>query len=85
LYCNTGQLVHGMHAATSKVENSAKGLSCQLKFAHVLTCYSVLLGNDIEQNFKFLKTSYTFDIIKTATTTQATLKQIRQDLIKNTF
>ncbi len=23
-----------MHPATSKVENSAKGLSCQLKFAH---------------------------------------------------
>jgi hypothetical protein len=24
-----------MHAATSKVENSAQGLSCQLKFVHV--------------------------------------------------
>ncbi len=23
-----------MHAATSKVENSAQGLSCQLKFVH---------------------------------------------------
>jgi hypothetical protein len=26
--------VHGMHAATFKVENSALGSSCQLKFAN---------------------------------------------------
>jgi hypothetical protein len=26
--------VHGTHAATSKVENSAQGSSCQLKFVH---------------------------------------------------
>jgi hypothetical protein len=26
-----------MHAATSKVENSAQGLSCKLKFVHSLT------------------------------------------------
>jgi hypothetical protein len=26
--------VHGMHAATSKVEYSAQGSSCQLKFVH---------------------------------------------------
>jgi hypothetical protein len=26
--------MHAMHAATSKVENSAQGLSCQLKFVH---------------------------------------------------
>ncbi len=26
----------GLHAATSKVENSAHGLSCQLKFIHGL-------------------------------------------------
>jgi hypothetical protein len=29
--------VHGMHAAaTSKVENSAQGSSCKLKFVHEL-------------------------------------------------
>ncbi len=26
--------MHGTHAATSKVENSGQGLSCQLKFVH---------------------------------------------------
>jgi hypothetical protein len=26
--------VHGMHAATSKVENSAQGSSCKLKYVH---------------------------------------------------
>jgi hypothetical protein len=26
--------VHGMHAATSKVENLAQGSSCKLKFVH---------------------------------------------------
>ncbi len=26
--------MHGMHAATSKVENSAQGSSCKLKFVH---------------------------------------------------
>ncbi len=26
--------MHGLHAATSKVENSAQVLSCQLKFVH---------------------------------------------------
>jgi hypothetical protein len=26
--------VHGVHAATSKVKNSAQGSSCQLKFVH---------------------------------------------------
>jgi hypothetical protein len=26
--------VHGMHAATSKFENSAEGSSCKLKFVH---------------------------------------------------
>jgi hypothetical protein len=28
--------LHGMHAATSKDENSAQGSSCQLKFVHCL-------------------------------------------------
>jgi hypothetical protein len=27
--------VHGIHAVTSKVENSCQGSSCQLKFVHV--------------------------------------------------
>ncbi len=26
--------MHGMHAATSKVENSTQGSSCKLKFVH---------------------------------------------------
>ncbi len=26
--------MHGLHAGTSRVENSAQGLSCQLKFVH---------------------------------------------------
>ncbi len=26
--------MHGIHAATSKVENSAQGSSCKLKFVH---------------------------------------------------
>ncbi len=26
--------VHGMHEDTSKIENSAQGSSCQLKFVH---------------------------------------------------
>jgi hypothetical protein len=33
-YCYSEQLVHGIHAATSEVENLAQGLSCQLKFVH---------------------------------------------------
>jgi hypothetical protein len=28
--------VHGLHAAASKVVNSAQGLSCKLKFVHAL-------------------------------------------------
>jgi hypothetical protein len=35
-----------MHAATSKVENSAQGSSCKLKFVHVLTRV-VLLEKEI--------------------------------------
>ncbi len=29
--------MHGIHAATSKVENSAQGSSCKLKFVHVVS------------------------------------------------
>jgi hypothetical protein len=28
--------VHGLHAATSKVENLAQGSSCKLKFVHAV-------------------------------------------------
>jgi hypothetical protein len=35
--------VHGMHAATSKVENSAQGSSCKLKFVHVQSFHSKAL------------------------------------------
>ncbi len=32
--------MHGLHATTSKVENSAQGLSCRLKFVHAAAKYS---------------------------------------------
>jgi hypothetical protein len=35
--------VDGMHAATSKVENSAQGSSCKLKFVHGVVDVDVLL------------------------------------------
>jgi hypothetical protein len=36
--------VHGIHAANFKVENSAQGLSCRLKFVHALSI-KVLIAN----------------------------------------
>jgi hypothetical protein len=43
--------VDGMHAATSKVENSAQGSSCKLKFVHALTFFSLKKINfEEEQN-----------------------------------
>jgi hypothetical protein len=36
--------VHGLHAATSKVENSAQGSSCKLKFVHGLEMFKILEG-----------------------------------------
>ncbi len=32
--------MHGTHAATSKVESSAQGLSCQLKFVHAFKVHA---------------------------------------------
>jgi hypothetical protein len=34
-----GSKFHGIHAATSKVENSAQGSSCKLKFVHGVRCW----------------------------------------------
>ncbi len=39
--------MHGIHAATSKVENSAQGSSCQLKFVHVA---AILLEREKKEN-----------------------------------
>jgi hypothetical protein len=33
--------VHGLHAATSKVVNSAQGSSCKLKFVHELPLFTL--------------------------------------------
>jgi hypothetical protein len=38
--------VHGLHAATSKVVNSAQGSSCKLKFVHGTTFGGNSLFND---------------------------------------
>jgi len=38
------QQVQGIHAATSKVENTAQGLSCQLTFVHELSKVGCFIG-----------------------------------------
>ncbi len=42
--------MHGMHTATSKVENSAQGSSCKLKFVHGLAYICTLNLLDIPNN-----------------------------------
>jgi hypothetical protein len=55
--------VHDMHAATSKVENSAQGSSCKLKFVHGLAdsftreSDFALSQSMIEKSKKFVLTS----------------------------
>ncbi len=36
--------MHGLHAGTSRVENSAQGSSCQLKFVHGIIYFKVING-----------------------------------------
>jgi len=40
-----------MHAATSKVENSAQGSSCQLKFVHTLAYHAISPNDDVRKKF----------------------------------
>jgi hypothetical protein len=47
--------VHGLHAATSKVENSAQGSSCQLKFVHADTDYIDTLSiAQVEESYQLV-------------------------------
>ncbi len=46
--------MHGIHAATSKVENLAQGSSCKLKFVHGSTLDYAWLGLRRE-NLKLIK------------------------------
>jgi hypothetical protein len=42
-----GSKCHGMHEAPSKVENSAQGSSCQLKFVHGLDQIQIVYRQEL--------------------------------------
>ncbi len=46
--------MHGAHTASSRVENSAQVLSCQLKFVHGCLRASLLQAVIVYQHFKYM-------------------------------